>query len=357
MIRKLDRYLFFSFLVPFILCLVLILAMVIVVETSERLTKLLKYSGTEPFLSLLGRYYLCRIPVLATMIAPLITLSGAIVALVTLARHNELMAMQAAGISVKRMALPLFVAGFIAAAAAAYTQEVIVPGSARSMQRVSMKLFGSDEEDPMIYTNIFAVDPATSVWLSIGELDTRKNVIRNSQAGFPQEGLTRSPMEITKGEWRKGYWYITGSLNVEDEEGLKEVTFTDHLLDTKLTPEDMAEGAVDMAYRSLKELKAFSRLFPSRAPSLITQIHKRLAYPFANIVLLLIVVPLVVRTGGQTSVRGIGLAVLASAGFYVVMLAMFDFGCRGFVHPVVAAWVPIAVFTAIGVWMYRQVHA
>ena len=134
MVRKLDRYLFISFLVPFVLCLVLILAMVIVVQTSLEIDDLWKYSGSESFMLLLGQYYLYSIPALATDIAPIITLSAAIVALLGLARHNELMAMQAVGISMKRITLPLIVAGILATVAAAYVQEVVVPSSAVTMR-------------------------------------------------------------------------------------------------------------------------------------------------------------------------------------------------------------------------------
>jgi lipopolysaccharide export system permease protein len=355
-IRKLDRYLFFSFLFPFILCLVLILAMVIVVETSERLSKLLKYSGPRPFFLLLGQYYLCRIPALATMIAPIITLAGAIVALVRLARHNELMAMEAAGISIKRITLPLLAAGALAAGAAAYVQEVVVPGSARTMQRVSVELLGSKEEDPMIYKNIFAVDLKTSVWMWIGELDTREKIIRDALTGYPGEGMGRSPKQITIGHWRKGRWYATGTTEVEGEEGLRKEHFTDKPLDTTLPPEELAAGAVDEAFRSLGELKTFSRLFPARAPRLKTEIRKRIAYPFTNIILLLLAVPLVVQAGGKTSMKGIGLAVGACLGFYIVMFGMLDFGYRGHLGPHMAAWLPPVLFAALGLWMYRH-HA
>jgi len=355
-VRKLDKYLFVSFLVPFLLCLVLILAMVIVVETSERLSKLLKYSGPRPFILLLGQYYLCRIPALATMIAPIITLSGAIVALVRLARHNELMAMEAAGISIRRITLPLLAAGALAAAAAAYVQEIVVPGRARIMQRISVELLGSKEEDPMVYKNFFAVDLKTSLWMWIGELDTREKTIRDALAGYPGEGRKKSPKQITVGRWRDGRWYVTGIMEVEDDEGLKKEHFTDAPLNTTLSPEHLAAGAVDESFRTLGELKTFSRLYPARAPRLNTEILRRIAYPFANIILLLLAVPLVVQAGGRTTVKGIGMAVAVCLGFYIVTLGMLDLGYKGHIEPHMAAWLPPALFAALGLWMYRH-HA
>jgi len=355
-IRKLDRYLFFSFFFPFLLCFALIMAMTMVVETSERLSKLLKYSGDEPVLLLLGQHYLYRIPALGSMIAPVITLAGAIVSLVRLARHNELMAMEAAGVSLKRIAVPLLGAGIVAAGLALYVQEVLVPGNARSMQAVEIKLFGSGGEEPQVFENVFAVDKATSMWLRADELDLRKNVIRGAEAGSPDEGRGVSPMQISEGHWENGRWLVTGVQLVAGEEEIKRLEFADRPLPARITPESLAHGALDRAFRPLSELKELAGRFPSQEAVMMTEIHKRLSYPLVNIVLLLLAIPLVVGPGGQTSVRGIGLAVLVSLGFYVVMLGMLDFGYRGLLPPAVAAWTPVVLFAAIGVWMFTRVR-
>ena len=357
-IRKLDRYLFFSFLAPFLLCLVLILSMVIVVETSERLSNLLKYKGPDPFLGLLARYYLCRIPSLLGLVAPIITLSGAIVALARLARQNELMAMQASGISLKRIALPLLGAGVVVAALAAVVQEFVVPATGREMQRVSIKLFGSKGPDPMIYQDVFAVDPKTSFWLTAKELDYRTKTIRSAEADKPSaDGSNTSPMRITSGVYRGGRWLVSGKRFVTNENSLDEETFEDlPLPEFTLTPEDLAVGCVELSARSLGELRGFARLFPLRSPQLSTEIHKRLAYPLANVILLLLAVPLVVQPSGQTSIQGIGLAVAATLGYYIFTMAMLDFGVRGYLAPIIAGWLPVVVFAAIGTWMYRRFH-
>jgi len=356
-IRKLDRYMFFSFLFPFLLCMVLIVAMIMVVQTSERLSSLLRYNGPDPLLKLLGRYYLCSIPVLTYMVVPIITFSGAIVALVRLARQNELMAMQASGISLKRIAIPLLAGGLVAAALAACLQEIVVPASAREMQRMTMRLFGSKAGDPMVYKNVFAVDLETSTWLHAAELDYREKVIRNAEVDFPPAagGMRASPMIIDVGRWKNRQWLVSGRQMVVGSDGLTNETFIDRPLSVSFTPEDLCQ-LPSISYRSLGELRKFAHQFPSRARVLNTEIHKRLAYPFMNLILLLLAIPLVVQPGGQTSIRGIGLAVLAVLGFYVVMLATLDFGYRGYLPPIVAAWLAPGIFTAIGAWMYRHFH-
>jgi len=355
-IRKLDRYLFLSFFFPFLLCMALIMAMSMVVETSERLGKLLKYSGDEPVLLLLGQHYLYRIPTLGSMIAPVITLAGAVVSLVRLARHNELMAMEATGISLKRIALPLLSAGVVAAGLACWVQEVVVPGNARTMQAVEIKLFGSGGDEPQVFENVFAVDKATSMWLRADVLDLRTNIIRGAEAGYPGEGEGVSPWQINEGVWKDDRWYVTGVQLVAGEEQIERRPFQNLPLPARITPENLAHGALERSFRPLSELKELGDRFPSQKAIMTTEIHKRLSYPLVSIVLLLLTIPLVVGPGGQASVRGIGLAVLVSLGFYVVMLAMLDFGYRGFIPPAVAAWTPMAAFAAIGGWMFTRVR-
>ena len=355
MIRKLDSYLFFSFLAPFLLCMVMILGLTLVVETSERLGKLIRYDGQDSLLQLLGRYYVCRVPVLAYLVAPIITLSGAIVSLVWLARQNELMAMQASGISMKRIAVPLLTGGFIAAALAGCLQEVVVPGSAREMQRISikMRLFG-DRDENQVFKDVFAIDPGTSIWLSAREFDYSKKTIYNGELDFPpRDGKQTLPLRIDSGYYRNQRWHVTGREPIEGPAGVEHHEFVDRLLDVTFTPEDLVETA-GITYRSLGELLNYAQHSPSRAPALYTEVHKRLAYPFMNVILLLLAIPLVVESSGQTSVRGIGLAVLAALGFYVVMMAMLDFGYRGYLPPVIAAWSAPVAFTGIGYWMYKH---
>ena len=459
MIRKLDRYMFFSFLVPFILCMVLILAMTLVVETSERLGKLLKYNGTDPLPGLLARYYLCRIPVMLYLMAPFITLAGAIVALVRLARSHELMAMQASGISMKRIGIPLLTGGFIAATLAACMQEVVVPRTARAMQRVSIKLIGSDETDRMQFKNVFAVDlkrpefwvkdldtaspltlalrwddetqtimvggplqfepqarriltdhyraqdidrqfvgkqqdrfwlianrkltleqfnafaerlkthyrlVRTQILVKADDYDYRKKAMHNATIDLPNFPPGIGPAEsatilVDAGQWRRNGWYLTGRLLTAGQDEVTSEPLVDRHFYLTLSPEDLVppdakSGVSGLTYRSLRELQYFARQFPSRAASLNTEIQKRLVYPFINVILLLLAIPLVVESSGQTSARGIGLAAGMALGFYVVMLAMLDFGYRGYLWPSVAAWLPAAVFTAIGVWMYKHFH-
>ena len=456
MIRRIDRYLFFSFLVPFVLCMLLILALVLVVETSERLGKLLRYDGEAPLPGLLGRYYLCRTPMLAYMMAPIMTLAGAVVALVRLAKQNELMAMQASGVSLKRIAIPLLTGGLIAAGLAAAMQELVVPGSARQMQRTSIRLFGGDENEPMKFRDVFAVDikrpeywvkdrdengdltlalrwdettgkmsiggalqfqeqarailtgiyravdvdlrvdakrrdrfwlvanrrigldefndfvhrlrshyrlARTQIILKADEFDYGKKMITNAIAEVPNfppgpDGIESATMIIDAGYWRSHRWVVTGHTRIPGEDEVLSEPFTDRPLNLSLVPEDLGERS-NLSYRSLDELRFFARQFPSRAISLTTEIHKRLAYPFLNVILLLLAIPLVVEPSGQTSIKGIGLAVAAALGFYMVMMASLDFGYRGYLPPPwtpLAAWLPLAAFVAIGAWMYKHFH-
>jgi len=337
----------------------MIITMIVALETSERLGMLLKYKGSEPLAGLLVRYYAYRIPVLVAMVAPIITLSGGITALVRLARQNELMAMQASGVSLKRIAIPLLAGGTFAAGLAFWVQEGLVPASAQKMQRITIKLSDTGAEDASLYKDLFAVSTGPSgqvtQWLHVGELDYQQKVIRNAQAYFPGE---REPMMIDRGEWRNKRWYVTGRQIVRTaDDSLSYAAFDDYPLDMHLTPEDMTErAAVDIAYRHLGELRRLAGQFPSRGAQLNTEIYKRLAYPFLNILLLLLVIPLVVEPGGQTSMKGIGLAVGVTLAFYVVMWAMLDFGYRGLLAPIAAAWLPVAVFTVIGLWMYSRSH-
>jgi lipopolysaccharide export system permease protein len=72
--------------------------------------------------------------------------------------------------------------------------------------------------------------------------------------------------------------------------------------------------------------------------------YAKFAYPFANIILVLIAVPLaaVRRRGGQAAQIGLGFAI---AFIYLALQKLSEpFGYSGDISPVLTAWLPHAVF-------------
>ena len=81
--------------------------------------------------------------------------------------------------------------------------------------------------------------------------------------------------------------------------------------------------------------------------------HRRIAFPFATLVLTLIGVSLSSRKvrGGMGLHLGIGLAL--SFAFILFMQVSTTFATNGNLPPVFAAWIPNIIFAALGLYLLR----
>src|SRR5436190_8274621 len=109
--RLLDRYLLRELLVPFGYCLGSILIFWV---SSELFKDLGDFQKNQMRVGDIAEYYLVKMPDLLGYILPIALLLAVLYALTQHARHQEITAMRAAGISLWRLAAPYFGVGFVA---------------------------------------------------------------------------------------------------------------------------------------------------------------------------------------------------------------------------------------------------
>src|SRR5438128_1138339 len=109
--RLLDRYLLREFLAPLGFCLsgfwLLAIAFDLTGELRSMQAKHLRAGD-------IAEYYLYRPPDLLVWILPMVLLLALLYSLTNHARHNELTAIRAAGVSLWRMSMPFLAIGLIA---------------------------------------------------------------------------------------------------------------------------------------------------------------------------------------------------------------------------------------------------
>src|SRR5438034_5144486 len=109
--RLLDRYLLRELLVPLGYCLGGFLMFWVAFDLFTELEGLQEY---KMHASDIARYYLVRTPEFLVMVLPIALLLALLYALTNHARHHEIAAMRAAGVSLWRLAAPYFGVGLAA---------------------------------------------------------------------------------------------------------------------------------------------------------------------------------------------------------------------------------------------------
>src|SRR5882762_4114596 len=125
--RLLDRYLLREMLIPFGYCLC---GFLMFRSFADIFTELVDFQKGKLLLGDILEYYLLKMPgFLVEGMLPMALLLALLYALTNHARHNELTAMRAAGVSLWRLCLPYLGVGFLASLLLFALNELCVPNS------------------------------------------------------------------------------------------------------------------------------------------------------------------------------------------------------------------------------------
>ncbi|MFW6161896.1 MAG: LptF/LptG family permease [Planctomycetota bacterium] len=125
--RRLDRYVANFFVWHFLVCLLGVMGLYLLVDTFAHLDEFVEHGSAAEQARQVVVYHVYQIPVLLGRFLPVVVLLGAIISLSRLSAYNELNAMKAAGVSVHRTLLPVFVVAGLIGLLGAADQEMLVP--------------------------------------------------------------------------------------------------------------------------------------------------------------------------------------------------------------------------------------
>ncbi|MFL2769781.1 MAG: LPS export ABC transporter permease LptG [Rhodospirillaceae bacterium] len=304
--------------------------------------------GGNPVNSL-TRYIMLRVPSIIETVAPLAGLLGALTALVILARNSEIIAMRAAGRSVLSLIGGLvFVGLLLAAVLFVFSDNIVVRFNAQLEDWKSADYKPGGE-----------IVDGREAWVIEGDTIVRVgHVLRNGAVlnGIRVFHQTDSEsvadiINIRLALWEDGGWNLFEVERVGGDGGLEGAP----AWSTKLKPEDFNKLANPPSELTFDELEHYVReLALGTRPEYYydTWLQRKLAGP-----VVLALMPLLAAIAAFAHHRQ-GSAVLVvvwgiSLGFIFIvtdnmLLAMGQFGA---LPPIIAAWLPLALFGTIGLWI------
>ena len=122
-------------------------------------------------------------------------------------------------------------------------------------------------------------------------------------------------------------------------------------LTTDMRPIDLESSDREIPYLSFGELRdQYKRR--SHLKHLEVKLHQRFAFPMANLILLLLGIPFLLRTENRSIVVGIVLAIAVSTLYLMTTYICADLGTKGQLPPMLAGWLPILFFGALGLTLF-----
>ncbi len=126
--RILDRQRYWAFLKAYFVSFVSLVGLYVVIDAFSNLDEFLKVnSGSAELFRRMGYYYLIRMSFFYDRLCGVITMLAAIFTVTWMQKNNELLAMLAAGISAKRVIVPVIISAGIVSGLAVLNQEFLIP--------------------------------------------------------------------------------------------------------------------------------------------------------------------------------------------------------------------------------------
>jgi len=315
-------------------------------------------------------YFLWQLPAIVVLVIPMAMLLGTLLALGRLSGESEITAMKAGGISLVRIVAPLLATGVLVSILALFLQEGVVPFA---NDRATYLRQETIEHVGVFGSGNFAVvtklpTGGRQLTTSTGYEAATQTLLNVALIQYDKRNRPALIVFADRAHYAQGQWTFAKATEYHFEADGTTWTQTapEQQWDIGQKPSQIMQRAAgdnpeNMSRAQIRELLAGGQLSPAELRTYETSYEEKLARPFASFVFTLIAVPFGLRPsrGGGTGL-GFGLAVAIVFVYFVIASitsALFIGLGGGLFLDTIGAWIPNALFTAIGALLLRRASA
>ena len=354
--KKLDLYIINKFLGTFVFTIVLLLAIAIVIDISEKIDNFLRESITMS--TIIYDYYVNFVLFYGNMFMPLVVFLAVILFTSKMAEQTEIVAYLASGISFNRLLFPYFIGATILAFVSLMINHQILPKSNSIRKEFEVKYVNSKQTKrhenihrqikpgEYIYIKTYNTDRNQGFDFSIEKFEGTRLISK-----LASDYINFNP-EDSVYKLRNWRLRILSETNDKISNGYqKDTTFA--FLPKDLTPVEYA--AETMPYFELNEfIKEQEFRGSENLSAYLVEKHRRTSMPASTYILTLIAVSLSYRKKrggmGLNLAMGLGLMVL-----YIFFMRIADtFAIKDDFPPLIAVWIPNITFGLLSLYLYNN---
>lgn len=355
----LDWYIIKKFIGTYIYAILLIISIAIVFDFNENLSKFTQYHA--PWRAIIFDYYANFIPYYSNLFSPLFVFIAVIFFTSKLAGNSEIIAMLAAGVSIKRLMRPYMLSCVVIAGLTFYLNSFVIPHGTVIRQNFETLYRNSKKNTSAEDIQLFVAKNTTAYiqnyddqykrgyGFSLVKIKNKKIVSHLTAMEIQYDTIADS-----KYHWKLSNWKI------RTLKGLKEHIQSGATKDTVLLmePTDLVYSKGQQETFTSPELRDYISKQTSRGSGNVVQyeveFHKRIAMSFSSFILTIIGLALSSRKrkGGMGLSLGIGLAL--SFSYIMLQTVSATFAIQDNTPPMLAAWIPNIIFAIVAYFCYRH---
>ena len=355
----LDEYVLREFLKIFFIVLVTFVLLMLFFTFFELIGSIIRNHAS---MTMVGDYLLNLAPSMIYQITPLAVLIAVLVVFGVMNRNSEITAMKATGISLYRIALPIFVIASLLAIGLFAFNEYYVPRANRRQQALRNVIQGKpaqtyarpgetwifgkrgpNQPRTIFYYRYFDPGKNTFLNLSVFEFDPHSfRLIKRTYAQTASWDQKDHRWILQDGWTRTFHGDATTSENNFEVTTLPEMAETPHYFKKDILPSS------EMSFNQLRHYIAGLAQSGFDTVRLRVQLNRKLADPLITLVMAILAVPFALSMGRRGSLTGIGVAIGVAIAYWIISGTFQAMGDVNMLPAVLAAWSPDILFGLAG---------
>jgi lipopolysaccharide export system permease protein len=357
LLRPLDRYVLREFLKVLAATALGFPALVIVIDLTEKLSQ---YIARKLPIGDVALAYLYGIPDTMFLVLPAAVLFATVFTIGAFTRHSELTAAKASGISFHRFILPIGLGALGATFVGLALTEVVPPLNARRMELLQEKTFRNANKRSNF---AYAAEEGRVYKIAYADVGTASlQSIEIERQGLGPDYPTYVIAAKEGSYAANGRWMLKNGVMHLLPDSMSNVTVSfDSLVDPHFTEAPASlmanpKAPAEMGYRDLgKFIRAMERS-GTDVNKLRVERMLKIAIPVTCVIIMLFGAPLATSTQRGGTAYGIGISLATTVLFLVLLQLTQAIGAGGLMKPELAAWLPGAIFTAVGTFLLIRVR-
>ncbi|MBN2012688.1 LptF/LptG family permease [candidate division KSB1 bacterium] len=352
----LDKYISQKFLGTLAFALIAFSAIYIVVDMIGYLDK---FIDQDVPLHLIIKYYAYYLPYIIVLALPVAMLLASLFSVGQMSRYNEVVAMSAAGISLFRILLPLFLIGLIISAGTLYIGERLVPYTNQKKLDIFTNYMDKARNHNVSRNKDIYLQITKNQWLNIGYFDSNINTGYKISIEYFDDSYNKIVRRIDAPRmvWDGTSWAILNGYIRTFKGENEEVELFERIErpDFKFRPNDLSKvqkKAEEMSYWELRRFIGNIKRNGGDPNRWLVDLYLKIAFPFANFIIVLFGAPLSSRKTRSGPAISFGISLLICFLYFGIIKTGQALGHNGTLTPMLAAWIGNIIFGTAAAFIF-----
>ena len=355
--KIIDQYIFKKFISTLFIILIAFTIIFIIVNVIDFLDKFIEKNLSSKEILL---YYLYTIPLFINIAFPMSILIATIFTIGSLQKNNEITAIKASGISIRRIGLPIIISGIIFCFISFFFENIIVVKSIQKRFSIEKKL---RPHDPKYIKN-----RKTDIFYHLGDsfLEIEKFYYKSDTGSNISLQRYDGSDLIYRIDARKMIWQpetnnwklINGSIREWEGNKFNFTTFkTDTINISDINPSIIKKDFVapeEMDYWELSSLILKFKKNGIDATRWIVNKNYKTAFACVPLIMVIFGIALSIQKPRGNNAIGIGLSIIVIFMYYVLITFGKTLGYNGVISPFLSVWFVNLLFLSFGIFTFLK---